>query len=286
MKSRLLYLTPGLGALFLAMTSPAWAWWVKGHALIAAAAASRLPDEMPAFFRAGGKSLGYLAGEPDRWKNKETRFLNSSEYPEHFLDLEDLEGNELPSTRFKYCELIRKLGKQPEKVGLIPYALMDHHERLACAFADYRREPDNEANRMKCLVYAGVLAHYSGDVCMPLHTTRNYDGRPGPDGKLKQKGIHAKIDGFPEKFGFTTEEIAKDVQPKKLDDVWKEVKDRIAESHTHIDRCYELDLEKAFDQPTDESREFIMQRCRAAAQFTADLWYSAWLRSATLPPPF
>lgn len=275
-----------VAALTLALHGVTWAWWVKGHGLIAEGAASRLPDEMPAFFRTGGKALGYLAGEPDRWKNKEAMFLNSTEYPEHFLDLEDLEGQELPTTRFRYYELLRKLGKQPEKVGFIPYALMDYYEKLACAFADYRREPGNDAIRMKCLVYAGILSHYSGDICMPLHTTKNYDGRPGPDGHLKQKGIHAKIDGFPEKLGFTPEEIARDLQPKKLEDVWKEVRSRLDESHTHIDRCYELDLERGFDQPSESSREFIMKRCQTAAQFTADLWYSAWTKSATLPPPY
>ena len=57
----------------------------------------------------------------------------------------------------------------------------------------------------------------------------------------------------------------------------------IKESHTHIDKCYELDLAGAIDSPTDESRAFIMARCRAGAQFTMDVWYNAWLRSAKLP---
>jgi hypothetical protein len=50
-----------------------------------------------------------------------------------------------------------------------------------------------------------------------------------------------------------------------------------------VDRCYELDRAGAFDRPTAESRRFILERCRAGAQFTTDLWYSAWLRSATMP---
>lgn len=266
--------------------APAWGWWVKGHAAIAEAAASRLPDELPAFFRVAGKSLGYLAGDPDRWKNKETKHLNATEYPEHFLDLEDLEGNELPANRFLFSEMLRRLGKQPEKVGFIPYTLMDYYEKLAVCFADYRREPGNEAIRWKCIVHAGSLAHYSGDICMPLHTTRNYDGRPGADGTMRQKGIHAKIDGFPEKFGLTPDEMAKDLQPRKLNDVWKEIKARLDDSFSRIDRCYELDQEGGFDKPTEASREFILGRCRVAAQFTADLWTSAWHKSATLPPPY
>jgi hypothetical protein len=27
-----------------------------------------------------------------------------------------------------------------------------------------------------------------------------------------------------------------------------------------------------------------MERCRAGAQFTMDIWYNAWLKSAKLPP--
>src|SRR5438067_2348456 len=41
------------------------AWWVKGHESIAEAAAAGLPDEMPAFFRAGGKQLAHGSGDPD-----------------------------------------------------------------------------------------------------------------------------------------------------------------------------------------------------------------------------
>lgn len=275
-----------VGGLMAGSAGRASAWWVKGHAILGEAAASRLPDEMPAFFRVAGKSLGYLAGDPDRWKNKETKFLNATEFPEHFVDLEDLEGNEFPPNRFEFIALLQRLGKKPEKVGLIPYTIMDGFEKLTCAFADCRKEPGNEAVRMKCIVYAGNLAHYTGDVCMPLHTTRDYDGRPGPDGQTLQKGIHAKIDGFPEKFDFTAEEVASELTPKNLQDPWKEVIARIRESHTHIERCYELDREGAFDRPTPASRAFILARCKIAAQFTADLWYTAWVKSATLPPPY
>src|SRR5437762_2589924 len=119
------------------------AWWVKGHETITEAAALQLPDEVPAFFRAAGKSLAHFAGNP---------------------------------------------------------------------------------------------AHYTTDASMPLHTTRNYDGRPGPDGKMKQRGIHAKVDGYPETNHFTPEEVCRGLQAKKVDDVWDYVVKFIQESHTHIDK--------------------------------------------------
>jgi hypothetical protein len=143
-----------------------------------------------------------------------------------------------------------------------------------------------KAIEKKCIVYAGVLSHYTGDAAMPLHTTRDYDGRKGPDGNLVQRGIHAKIDGFPELNGFTAEEISRMVEPKNIDDVWQHVNKTIKESYQHIERCYAIDKEGGFDKATPESRDFIMARCRVAAQFTADMWYSAWLRSAKLPPSY
>jgi hypothetical protein len=139
---------------------------------------------------------------------------------------------------------------------------------------------------VKCLVYAGVLSHYTGDAAMPLHTTRDYDGRKGPGGKLMQKGIHARIDGFPEKQSFTPEEISRGLEPREIPDVWKHVQKAIRDSHQYVDLCYELDATGAFARPTDRSRAFIMERCRVGAQLTMDLYYTAWKKSATLKPPY
>lgn len=277
-----------IAALALSLTAVglANAWWVKGHETIAEAAAKGLPEDVPAYFRAGGKHLAHSAGDPDRWKNPAAKHLRSAESPDHYLDLEDLEGNPLPEDRWKAISLMIKIGKQPERVGMLPYAIMENYDRLACAFYDYRANPNDEAARSKCLTYAGNLSHFTGDLAMPLHTTRDYDGKKGTDGKMIQRGIHAKIDGFPEKNNFSAEEVSRGLKAKKIDDVWTHVVKAIEESHTHVPRCYELDAAGAFDNPTDESRKFIMERCRVGAQLTMDLWYSAWLKSASMPKPY
>lgn len=259
------------------------AWWTKGHGTIAEAAAGGLPDTMPAFFRAGGKHFAHLAADPDNWKNPQTKFLRAAESPNHFLDLEYLDGNPLPDDRYKAAVLLNKLHQKMEFTGTLPYAIMENYERLACAFYDLRHDPNNETIKMKCLVYAGVLSHYTGDCMMPLHTTKDYDGKKKAGGGFEQKGIHAKIDGFPEKNGFTAEEIGRGLHAEPIEDVWAYVQKRIQESHTFIEKSYELDLAGAFDKPTPESRAFIMERCRAAAQFTMDMWLNAWLKSAKLP---
>jgi hypothetical protein len=259
------------------------AWWVKGHEAIAEAAAANLPDEMPAFFRAGGKQLAHHAGDPDRWKNPSCRQLRDAVAPDHYLDLEYFQGKELPKTRYAAIALLYELKEKPEKTGMLPWAIMEGYDRLSCAFYDLRHDPDNPAVRAKCLVAAGNLCHYTGDCSMPLHTTKHYDGWVQEDGKVTQRGIHAKIDAFPERNGITAEEMARDLKAEAVDDVWAYVLKHFNESHKHIERCYELDRAGAFDKPTDESRKFILGRCRAGAQFTMDLWYSAWLRSAKMP---
>jgi hypothetical protein len=279
------FILAGLAALALAAAGQGW--WVQGHATVAEAAAVGLPDEVPAFFRAAGKALGHYAGDPDRWKNPAARHLRAAESPDHYLDLEDLGGKELPEDRWKAIALLFELKQKPERTGMLPYAILENYDRLSCAFYDLRAAPDDPAVRAKCLVHAGALAHFTGDLAMPLHTTRHYDGRPAePGGKLQQKGIHAKIDAFPERHGLTAEEMARGLKARAIDDVWAHVVKALRESHTHVDRCYELDRAGAFDKPTPESRQFILDRCRAGAQLTADLWYSAWLRSAKMPKPY
>jgi len=268
------------------VTASLWSWWVKGHESVAEAAASGLPEEMPAFFRSAGKPLAHYSGDPDRWKNPSANHLRAAEAPDHFLDLEDYEDQELPPDRFQAAALLLKLKHPPEKTGMLPYALVENYERLCCAFADLRKSPDDAAIRAKCLVYAGVLSHFTGDAAMPLHTTRDYDGKKDASGKVIQKGIHAKIDAFPEKNHITPEEIARDLKARQIDDVWGYILKTIKESHTHIARCYELDEAGAFDKPTDESRKFILERCRVGAQFTMDLWYTAWVASEKMPPHY
>jgi hypothetical protein len=197
--------------------------------------------------------------------------------------LEDYEGEDFPADRYKAIALLQKLKKKPELVGMLPYAIMENYDRLSCAFYDHRADPTNVVIQNKCVVYAGILAHLTGDCAMPLHTTRDYDGKKDKDGNDVQKGIHAKLDAFPERHGLTAEVIGRGLKARKLDDVWAHVVERIKESHKLVGKCYELDKAGAFDKPTKESQLFVLERCRAGAQFTMDLWYNAWLRSARMP---
>src|SRR5690606_37379874 len=130
---------------------------------------------------------------------------------------------------------------EPDKLGAAPYAIIEHAQRLALAFAEHRRWPDNEHIRAKCLLYAGLVAHYAQDLCMPLHTTIHYDGRVGPDGRSPHSGVHAKIDALPGKLELDIDALRAAGAIEPFNDLFTGVVDTLNASHALVDRAYELE---------------------------------------------
>jgi len=257
----------------------AGAWWEEGHAAVVEAAFDVLPERMPPPFRRARKEVAELSAEPDIWADRQTPRLRATERSEHYINLEYLGDRELPPTRYQAIRLYADLGYKAEEVGLLPYAIIEWQQRLTSAFRDYRLRP-TKAVEYKCVVYAGVLAHYAADACQPLHVTKHHDGRDG-----RQQGIHGKIDAFPGAAHLTREELGKDVAPSFLRDPWQETLAVIRESHQHVGRCYELDGTGGFDRQSPDARLFALERCRRAVQFTASLWLTAWQTSSRMEPP-
>ena len=156
----------------LVMTGTAVGWHTDGHELLARDAVALLPDEIPAFFRAEVDIIGRLAIEPDVMKLRATTELRAAEEPEHYLDLEDLEGRKLPADRFAFLDLLAELGLEPEEIGLLPFATIEWTQRLMLAFAQHRHDREDRSAQRKALFYAGILSHYATDLVQPLHTTK------------------------------------------------------------------------------------------------------------------
>ena len=72
------------------------------------------------------------------------------------------------------------------------YAVAEWTEKLALAFAQHRRWPENTLVQAECLLTAASLAHYAQDLCQPLHTSVHFDGRALEGGKSPRSGIHEK----------------------------------------------------------------------------------------------
>jgi len=270
----------------LVAAAGALAWHGPGHDQLTTAAVKGLPKDMPAFFAAGVETIAHVSQDPDLFRLPDQPELRDAEVPEHFFDIELLEGAEPPATRSAFVQLCAKKGIDPAKVGFLPYQITEWTQRLALAFAECRKWPENKAVQAKCLVYAGLLAHYAQDACQPLHTTIHYDGRVGADGKSPRSGVHARLDALIATPPVHAAEYAVKVSAfdKLLPAVWKEIQ----ASHALVGKVYELEKDiPAEGKPAEVKAvaDFIAERRAAATSFTASLYLTAWTHSATLALP-
>lgn len=277
---------PAVGVILaaLALAQPAAAWWGDTHGLLTRAAVLTLPEEVPAFFRAGAETAAHISFDPDVAKNRRAPHLRHGEHPEHFTDIELLQGKQLPGKRYDFIALCHTLGVRPEEVGFAPYAVTEYVERLAVAFAEHRKWPENRVIQDKCLVYAGFLAHYAGDIVQPLHATIHYNGRVGEDGSRTGAGIHEKVDSLIERIGLTAAELVEGVEAAPLEgELFAAVRDQVLESNGQVDRVYQL--AGGLDPVSAPARAFAEERGRVAVAFTASLYLTAWRLSEGIRLP-
>jgi hypothetical protein len=269
--------------------APSGAWWPEGHSIVAEGAVRTLPAEVPAFFREGHALIAHCAQDPDVAKNRDTPNLRDAEEPEHYVDVELLQGRPFPKTRSEYLKLCAEMKLDPKKVGLLPYSVSEWTERLAVGFAEHRKWPENSSIRAKCLVYAGFLAHYAGDLCMPLHVTVHHNGRAMPDGTSPQTGIHARVDALIEKAGLKPEELAREQTAEAAADLFGFVLKEIAASGALVDRVYALEPKLPSENgpwtAEPEVEAFTRERARASARFLGSLYLTAWKRSESIRLP-
>ena len=281
-------LTLSMTLLLVGNTSSAW--WSEGHGILTRAAVKTAPDEMPEFFYAGSKMIAHCAFDPDVSKNRGTPVVRSSEHSEHYIDLELLDGRSLPKNRYEYIQLCTEIGVRPEKVGLLPYAVAEWTERLAVAFAEHRKWPNNQFIQNKCLVYAGFLAHYAQDMCQPLHLTIDYNGRRQPDGTFLHKGIHEKMDSLIQFLEMKPTDLAEAQEITPFDDLMGDISKSVESGHALVDKVYDLadSLPNALDKnwaPVPEVVEFARERARESVRQTASLYLTAWKISKTVILP-
>lgn len=274
--------------LLLVLSSPAWSWWGGGHDILTQAAVKVLPNELPEFFRsaAAEKMIAHCAYDPDVSKNREMLHARVAEYAEHYFDIELIEENPVPADRNAFMKLCAEMKLDPSKVGFLPYSVAEWTERLAIAFAEYRKWPDNPIIQYKCYVYAGFLGHYAQDMCQPLHLTVHYDGIVQEDGSKLHGGIHAMVDSSVEVLKLDPNELAKGHTVSVVGELFPAIVKQMKDGHSLVDQVYKLveDYEK-LKEPTPELIEFTNERSREAVKWTASLYLSAWRISDKIKLP-
>jgi hypothetical protein len=267
----------------------AQAWWPQGHSILSEAAVRALPPEVPAFFRNGAGMIAHTTQDPDVSKNRDAPLVSDREAPEHYIDLEMIDGRALPPTRHEFLKLCAEMKLDPKNVGYLPYAIAEWTERLSIAFAEHRKYPENPYIKNKCLVYAGFLAHYAQDLCMPLHTTIHHDGRANADGSSPKTGIHTRVDSLIEKLQMQPAALAKNQRVTAVSSLLPAIVQELEQSRSHIDVTYSLESqlppENGAWTATPQVRAFADERAREATRFTASLFLTAWRNSAKIKLP-
>ena len=269
--------------------------------LVNRTAAGKVPATMPLFLKRASARLAYLGPEPDRWRNRSEYSLKNAQEPDHFIDLERVEGMDLPEGRYEfYRKLYEKratAGAQadnflPERVGLQPYITLEVYDRLKVAFREYRRMKQERkptiAVQQNIVFYAGWLGHYAADGANPLHTTIHYNGWVGanPKGYTTSREIHGYFESV-----LVSQNLSKLVltdlvkAPTRMAHPFQDYVAYLRESQGQVERLYELEKAGAFKgEGTPEGVEFIRQQLGRGTQMLLNLWYTAWMESAEPVP--
>jgi hypothetical protein len=278
-------------AAVLVWSADAAAWHGKGHDLATRVSLAALRKRMPAFFTAGVETIAHCSLDGDAFTRPiAPPELNEQEAPEQYFDMELLGGEPVPPSRYAFIEFCAQKGLKPNKVGLLPYAVVEWTQRLTVAFAEHRRWPEDPHISAKCLVYAGLLAHYAQDLCQPLHLTIHWDGRAKEDGSSPRSGIHNKVDALLGKLRVNPQEVAASLRVEPMEGLLPAVLAEIDRGRALVDRVYELERQlPAMEEPLaaeGKVADFAAERLRAAARFLASLYLTAWTnsRKIELPP--
>lgn len=147
-----------------------YSWGFFAHEKINEHAVYSLPAEMIIFYKAYLPFIKARAVNPDK-----RRYVIEGEAPRHYIDMEHY-GENIPCYWAKVSRLYTK--EVLSMHGILPWHVVKMMHRLTGAF--------KRGDVVQVLKYSADIGHYIADGCVPLHTTRNYDGQ-----ETGQKGIHA-----------------------------------------------------------------------------------------------
>lgn len=271
-------------------------WGTTGHEISARAAARGLPDQIPAFFRDAGDHLVYLDPEPDRWRNGRFAEMDHAYSPDHYIDLENVPKKALDAPdRYAFIHELYAAGITNPQVdaGFLPFRIVELYQRVVTEWRLWRKETDPERKgwiEARIVNDAGILGHYVTDAANPHHTTVHYNGWsedvPNPEGYTTDRDFHSRFES-----AFVEAQIRQSDVDRRMPSQARSVAGHaraavmghIDASHAQVKTLYELEKRYGFDprRPTPETRAFAADRLAAGADMLRNLWWSAWLESAT-----
>jgi hypothetical protein len=274
-------------AFFLFSLLPLPFWGFFGHALINRQAVYSLPPEMLVLYK---KELAYLAEKsvnPDR-----RRYAVKGEAEKHYIDLDHYGDSALKTLPKYWPEALERYSEDTLRAhGIGPWSTYLTYLSLTNAFI--------AKDQAAILRLSADLGHYLGDLNVPLHTTKNYNGQ-----LTGQAGIH----GFWESR--VPELLAKEYsfwvgKAEYLPDPQQALWETVARTHSQVDSVLRIEKILSLQFPADQkysyeerngltvrvySREFttayslalggqVERQMKRSIKLIADFWYTAWINA-------
>lgn len=274
--------------LLLAGQNMVFPWGFFGHRKINRLAVFTLPEEMIGLYKRNISYIEEHAIDPDK-----RRYIGKDEAPRHYIDIDHYAQDKPFETMPRiWKDAVAKYSEDTLKAyGIVPWHIDNMMYRLTKAF--------QEGNLDGILKYSTELGHYVGDAHVPLHTTKNYNGK-----MTDQVGIHGFWETrlpelYSEEYDFLVGRA--DYIEDPLNFAW----DVIEASNNAVDSVllFERELNASF--PTDMkyamenrgqalmqvysreySREYhnrlngqVERRMRASVHAIGSLWYTAWVNA-------
>ena len=288
MKNRYSWLL--LFSLVVSSVGRAQAWGFYGHRLLNRLAVYTLPPEMLPFFKA---NIDYLTNNATRPDSRRT--VVPTEAPRHFLDVDAYgdsaltsHGRGLPRA---YADAVALVGGEDSLLrhGIVPWQVARMKGQLTTAFKE--QDADN------ILRIAADMGHYVADACVPLHTTRNYNGQ-----LTNQRGIHALWESRLPELNATGYDLLSGQAPyleRPTEAAWAAVE----RAHAAVDSVFTIERQLTAEMSEDRkygyeqrgrqtirtySREFsqayhqrlngqVERQLRYAARLIGAFWYTCWV---------
>jgi len=190
-----------------------------------------------------------------------------------------------------YADAVARMGGEDSLLrhGIVPWQVARMERQLQAAFAAHDAD--------QVLRLAADLGHYVADACVPLHTTRNYNGQ-----LTGQTGIHSLWESrLPELHaeGYDLLTGQAPYLPRPTEAAWAAV----ARAHAAVDSVFAMEHAVSQELPKDRkyayeqrgnrtvrvySREFsqayhrrlngqVERQLRYAARLIGACWYTAWV---------
>lgn len=277
-------------SLLVSSAPPAHAWGFYGHRLLNRLAVYTLPPEMLPFFKVNIEYITTNATRPDA-----RRMVVPTEAPRHFLDVDAYGDSALTShgrgLPRDYADAVALVGGEDSLLrhGIVPWQVVRMKGQLTAAF----QAKDTDA----ILRLAADMGHYVADACVPLHTTRNYNGQ-----LTNQRGIHGLWESrLPELNGPSYDLLTG--QAPYLDHPAEAAWAAVARAHAAVDSVFTIERALTAELTEDRkygyeqrgrqtirtySREFsqayhqrlngqVERQLRYAARLIGAFWYTCWV---------